>query len=79
MCFCRRGVRVLQRWWRREQARRKTAAIKLQAATRRFLAMRQLQRHKQAATLIQVRQAGSSQCNELVEAWLAWRSGHSCK
>jgi hypothetical protein len=45
---------VLQRWWRRQHAERVAAAVKLQAAARRFLARRQLERSKQAATLIQV-------------------------
>ena len=54
----RRAAPVLQRWWRREFARRSAAATAIQAAARCHLAQRHLQRSREAALTIQVRLNG---------------------
>ncbi|GAB4814747.1 hypothetical protein N2152v2_001793 [Parachlorella kessleri] len=61
----RRAVRVLQGWWRKQHAQRTAAAVTMQAAARRYLAVRRLDSSKRAATLVQA-------------VWRGWqvRAGH---
>ncbi len=47
-------MRVLQGWWRKQHAQRTAAAVTMQAAARRYLAVRRLDSSKRAATLVQV-------------------------
>ena len=48
-----RATRALQRWWHREFARRQAAAVAMQTAARRMLAVRRLGRCRAAAVAIQ--------------------------